>query len=342
MASLDEKDRYGDKLIKAEHARENQWAAERDRELITRLRHQADERAATAEQRGTVLKVFKRILCPISFDKGSLAALDLAKHLAAQNDAELDVLHVRTMFGIPARRGVATEVESEQSARLQLEEIARKHLANCRYNLSTFAGEAAQKVIDLQLTTGADLIVMGTHGRRGAPRFFLGSVADRVVREAGCPVLTTKVARTASLATTRYATRRILCPLDFEESSLKALDLASRMAGQNGAEMYLVHVCPSILVPLGGLVTDRVMAEEDAKQRMEEIARTRLRDIRYELLITTGNAPERVRTMRSGLGADLIVMGTHGRRPASRFFLGSVADRVIRESACPVITVRQE
>ena len=75
----------------------------------------------------------------------------------------------------------------------------------------------------MQSSLMADLIVMGTHGRRGAPRFFLGSVAERVVREAGCPVLTTRMSTAPQSSTILKAFNRILCPIDFEENSLKSV-----------------------------------------------------------------------------------------------------------------------
>jgi nucleotide-binding universal stress UspA family protein len=220
---VEERDRYGDKLHAVEKAREDQWVAERDRELLVKLRGQADERARKEPKEKQTAKIFRRILRPIDFEEGSLSALDLAKRLAAENDAELDVLHVRSTFAVPARRGVATEVESEQSARQRLEEVATRRLANFRYRPLVITGGAVERITDVQSSLIVDLIVMGTHGRRGAPHFFLGSVAERVVREAGCPVLTTRMATEPQSSTTLKAFNRILCPIDFEESSLKAL-----------------------------------------------------------------------------------------------------------------------
>ncbi len=338
---MDESDRYGDKLREVEKAREDQWAAERDRELLVKLRRQADERTVTAPNEKRTAKVFRRILCPIDFEEGSLSALHLAKRLAVENDAELDVLHVRSTFAVPARRGVATVVESEESARQKLEEIATRRLVNIRHRLLVMTGRAAERVADVQSSLIVDLIVMSTHARRAVPHFFLGSVAERVIREAGCPVLTTRLATEPQSSTTLKAFNRILCAIDFEESSLKALDLAGKLAAQTGAELYLLHVCPAVMIPLGGPITDQVMAEKLAKQKLEEVAARDLLDLRYQILITTGDIAERVTNFQSALGIDLIVIGTHGRRAVPRFFLGSVAERVVREAACPVLTIRQ-
>ncbi len=192
MAGSDEKDRFGDKLANIEKAREDQWAAERDRELLAKLRQASEARAAAERKQTETTKLFSRILCPLDFEEGSLKALQLAIQLAAQNKAELYLLHVCPMVVIPLGGPVTEPVMAEQSARQKLEEIASRDLAGIRYELLVITGDAAERVINVQAGLAADLIVMGTHGRGGLSRIFLGSVAERVVREASCPVLTTR------------------------------------------------------------------------------------------------------------------------------------------------------
>ncbi|MGD0291583.1 MAG: universal stress protein [Candidatus Binataceae bacterium] len=185
-----ETDRYGDKLRQVEKAREDQWAAEKDRELLARLRQQSEERTATERQQGKTSKLFNRILCPIDFDENSLKALDIARRLASQNDAELYLLHVCATVFVPLGGPVTDRVMAEQSAQRRMEEITGQNLFNIRCQLLVTTGDAGQWITAVQSALDADLIVMGTHGRRAVPRFFLGSVAERVVREAECPVLT--------------------------------------------------------------------------------------------------------------------------------------------------------
>jgi universal stress protein A len=192
MAGSDEKDRLGDKLADIEKAREDVWAAERDRELLARMRQIAEERAAAEKQPPGAAKVFTRILCPLDFEEGSMKALVLAIRLAAQNKAELYLLHVCPAVVIPLGGAVTEPLMAEQSARQRLEEIATRDLAGIRHELLVTTGDAAERVINAQSALAGDLIVMGTHGRGGLRRLFLGSVAERVVREASCPVLTTR------------------------------------------------------------------------------------------------------------------------------------------------------
>jgi Universal stress protein family len=101
MTASDERDRYGEKLRQVEQAREDQWAAQRDRELLAKLRQEANERAAKDQQAAKTSKLFKRILCPMDFDDNSLKALNFASRLASENDAELYLLHVCSIVFVP-------------------------------------------------------------------------------------------------------------------------------------------------------------------------------------------------------------------------------------------------
>ena len=153
---------------------------------------------------------FKKILCPIDFDENSIAALDAAGEIARQSDATVEVLHVVPIImqasGMPIYVDVYTQQEKDSQARLM--ELAKTHLAGMKYEkyeLETTVAQPAAAILHAQKTTGADVIVMGTHGRRGLAHFFLGSVAERVVREAQCPVLTIRGHHVAEQSTTAHA-----------------------------------------------------------------------------------------------------------------------------------------
>jgi universal stress protein A len=136
--------------------------------------------------------------------------------------------------------------------------------------------------------------------------------------------------------------RNILCPVDFEDSSVYALDTAGDMARQNDGVVFVLHIVPMIVPPMGMPVYVQLYESQrqTAATKLEEIGRNRLTGVKYELLTEMGEpAPLILRTAARAL-ADLIVMGSHGRRGFSRLFLGSVAELVLRESKCPVLTVR--
>jgi universal stress protein A len=134
---------------------------------------------------------FSKILCPVDFDANSIAALEFAGELAQERNATLEILHV---VPLPLGPEVAIPFDKlERIARTRLERLARQKVSpKPRYTIHIRTGDPAGEAIHLAEQTGADLIVMATHGRRGLSRFVLGSVAERVVRESPCPVLTIK------------------------------------------------------------------------------------------------------------------------------------------------------
>jgi universal stress protein A len=132
---------------------------------------------------------FSNILCPVDFDQNSLAAISVASELARENKAALYLLHVLH----PAPEGDSSIGEIETAARTRLERIGHQRVkAGTSYELLVIKGDPAADVLQVASGLGADLIVMATHGRKGLRRLVLGSVAERVVREARCPVLTVK------------------------------------------------------------------------------------------------------------------------------------------------------
>jgi nucleotide-binding universal stress UspA family protein len=136
--------------------------------------------------------------------------------------------------------------------------------------------------------------------------------------------------------------RNILCPVDFDDSSMYALDTAGAVARQNDGTIFVLHVVPMIVPPIGMPVYVHLYEgqRQTASAKLEEIARKRLTGVKYELVTEMGDpAPVILRTAHRA-SADLIVMASHGRRGFSRLFLGSVAELILRESKCPVLTVR--
>jgi len=135
---------------------------------------------------------FTRVLCPVDFDQNSMAALEFAGELAGEEDgARLDLLHV---VPIPPGPEVAIQFDKlEGRARTRLERLIESRISpKVRYALHIRTGDPASEIIRMAADSGADLVVMATHGRKGLRRLVLGSVAERVVREAPCAVLTLK------------------------------------------------------------------------------------------------------------------------------------------------------
>ncbi len=137
---------------------------------------------------------YKRILCPIDFEENSLGALTVAAQFARHNDGTVLVVHVVPMVIPPTGMPVYVDIykSQEETAREKLREIAHKHLQGVKYELATQVGDPAGTIIKAARKLAPDVLVMATHGRRGFSRVFLGSVAEMVLREAPCPVLTVR------------------------------------------------------------------------------------------------------------------------------------------------------
>ena len=134
---------------------------------------------------------FKRILCPIAFDENAIEALVLAVQLARQNDATVILLYVVPFVMPPsyAPSNVYTSDVQQESARKRLQEVAQRYLKGIKCELSTHVGDVATTILRAAQEFAADVIVMATHGRHGVSRTLLGSVAQEIVRQSSCPVL---------------------------------------------------------------------------------------------------------------------------------------------------------
>ena len=136
---------------------------------------------------------YQTILCPVDFDENSLAAVKHAAQLAAGLDATLHLLHVITIIPTAPEIVQSLEPQSDLSARQRLQKIADRELMGIKHQLHTklaFASLIPRSILATAHELGADLIVMATHGRSGLPCLLLGSVAEAIVRNANCPVLT--------------------------------------------------------------------------------------------------------------------------------------------------------
>ncbi|MBV8135473.1 MAG: universal stress protein [Deltaproteobacteria bacterium] len=140
-----------------------------------------------------------------------------------------------------------------------------------------------------------------------------------------------------------YPFRRILSPIDFDDNSLAALEVAAQIARDNDGMLLLLHVVPMI-VPATGMpiyVDIYKGQEEAAREKLNEIAAERLRGFPHQILIHMGEPAGSILSTARREAADLIVMATHGRRGFYRVLLGSIAEMVLRNAPCPVLCVRR-
>jgi len=141
--------------------------------------------------------------------------------------------------------------------------------------------------------------------------------------------------------------RKILCPVDFDENSMTALDLACKVAAQNDASLCLMHVIPFPVAPLapgdvGAVPSSFPVWEQEATVKLEQIGQERIPStIRREFVSEIGLPAEVIVRTAAERHVDMVIMGTHGRSRSAvgHFFIGSVAERVVRESLCAVLIV---
>jgi acetoin utilization protein AcuB len=139
-----------------------------------------------------------------------------------------------------------------------------------------------------------------------------------------------------------YPFKKILCPVDFDENSAAALEVAAQIARRNDGDVLVLHIVPMVLPATDVPVYTDVykQQQEAARNRVKELAESHLRGVKHESVVRLTGPASGILAIARKINPDVIVMATHGRRGVSRFLLGSVAEAVLREAQCPVLTVR--
>jgi len=292
---------------------------------------------------------FKRILCPVDFSESSTRALAHAAALTRWYQADLTLLHVAPTFDAVQVRGdlgVPVEFVTPVTREEVLSEMSRlleRTGASPDAHLIAQVGDASTTIVRQALTTRTDLIVIGTHGRRGFKRLLLGSVAETVLHEAPCPVLTVSP-HTEAASSDVVTFKRILCPIDFSPSALQALGFALDLARQAGGLVTLLHVVEWLAEdePTHFNVPEfRGHMVNEAKQRLRSLVAEESRAwCEIDDLIVSGRAHREILRAAEARSADLIVMGAQGIGGVGLALFGSTTQQVVRGATCPVLTVR--
>jgi nucleotide-binding universal stress UspA family protein len=200
-------------------------------------------------------------------------------------------------------------------------------------------GEPPDVIVNIAREKKADLITMGTYGRKGLKRLILGSVTSGVVSNSPCDVLVVK--KPCSECTGSY--KSVLVSFDGSESSRKAVERACEYAKIDGAQVTVLYVIPRYEEMIGFLRTESIrksMQQEASKIVDSAMQIASARGVVPERVIEEGHAADRVVEFASKSGKDLIVMGSHGWRGVSKALMGSTAERVITHSSIPVLVAR--
>jgi nucleotide-binding universal stress UspA family protein len=299
------------------------------------------------------------ILCPIDFSDGSRHALDHAVTLARWYHARLTVVHVHQLsmpVYAPSYLGpeglqtiVLTDLERRQLLDRLDVEVAEDRAAT-DLTIETVLDEAAnvpEAIVSRARTTSADLVVIGTHGRSGFERLLLGSVAEKVLRKAGCPVFTVPARAPDAVPREAGSIRRILCPVDFSSSSEGALEYAAAFARKAHASLTVLHVLElppdlSEYADASGLADYRNGRFQQARTQLSQAVKAAVRETcKADELVLVGRSHSEILRVADDQAADLIAMGVRGRGATDLLFFGSTTNHVVRQAQCPVLTIKE-
>ena len=292
-----------------------------------------------------------RILFPTDFSPFSAHALRHALALARRFKARLKVVHVipHVFPSGEADYFVAPWLMTPET-RQHIDDELRRFLTPARearvdHQTEVCEGDPWREIAQLAEEMPADLVVMGTHGRGGLERLFLGSVAEKLIRRLPCPVLTVCHEEGRTWDAPGLITR-IVCATDFSETSGEALRLALTFADGDDSQMTLLHVVESVpdfgealAIPhVGPLRQDLETAAHERLRKMIEGAASE--GVKITPRVVFGRAYKEILRVAAEERADLLVVGAQGHGVIEHMLSGSNAQHVIRGATCPVLTVR--
>ena len=200
-------------------------------------------------------------------------------------------------------------------------------------------GEPPEVIARTAQEMNADLIAMGTHGRRGIKRFIMGSVTSGVIGHAPCDVLVVK--KPCTRCTGEF--KSILLPFDGSVFSKKALSHAYALAKDEGSEVTALYVIPRYEEMIGFMKTDSIRKSlHKEAERIIELAKQSVSSngVTLATAIEEGNAADKIVETANRMKHDLIVMGSYGWRGVNKAILGSTTERVIMNASCPIMVVK--
>jgi nucleotide-binding universal stress UspA family protein len=279
-----------------------------------------------------------RILLATDFSTRSDRALRRATLLARQISAEISLIHVVDDDQPP--RLIKVE---ERAARELLDDLAATLREADRVDCETqvICGEPFQAIADEAERADADVIVMGPHRRQVLRDVFIGTTVERTIRTSRCPIIMAN-------AVPAGIYNRVLLATDFSDCSANAVKEARKLGLLDRFDVLVLHAFDA---PAQSMMTRSSMTMEQSKEYIAEeqdratgellkfLQKVDLRPSRRFVQLIELPIPEMIRNCVREHKVDLVVIGTHGRTGPAKFFLGSVAEEVLRESDVDVLVV---
>ena len=282
----------------------------------------------------------KKILCPVDFFPASDAAVSYAAELAGNYDASVQLLHVITPVAVGAYEYAidTTEIMKswEERATEEMTKIAaRVKEAGVEAEFEVRVGDVYEEIKEAIEKLKPDIIVMGTHGRRGVQRWFLGSTTERLLRHSPVPLIT--ISSTGEKPASP-GFKRILVTTDFSDGTADALAYAFSVAQENESQISLLHVVHDVAADVSGKYRQSLM--EGVQKQLEDLVPAEAAnwcDIKTR--VETGVPYRIILRILEDEKIDLLVMNIHGKGMLDRALLGSTAERVVRVASCPVMAI---
>jgi len=279
----------------------------------------------------------RRIAAAVDASEPARRAAERALSLAGHREVETTFVHVYDAG--PAETATILTAESVMERNRDAGEQAIKALvtelgAPETRTMLRLGRDVPGTICEAARELEADLIVMGTIGRTGVSRFFLGSVAENVMRRAHCPVWVERPSDPAM----RDVDRLVVCT-DLSPLSEAGLSLAAEVATELGCAVEIVYAFET---PYRGLSIDvRRSLTAELRQQLSVLASKYFEGSAPRVTIVEGaNVVDGITAHASRISADLLVLASHGRTGLSRVFMGSVAERVARFAPCSVLVAR--
>jgi nucleotide-binding universal stress UspA family protein len=298
-----------------------------------------------------MINIVTHVLFATDFSPCSAPAFRYAVEWAKVFNAQLTIFHGLSLQpGLDIDAGIAQRYLDEQR------NVAQDHLAQLlaeaqqqvpQTSIEIRTGLASTQICDVAREHKTDLIIIGTHGWTGFNLVLFGSVAERVIQRAPCPVLSIpdrSPEETAGMHSLTIQPRQMVLPIDFSDCSIDAYEYGVQMAKWFDASLTLVHAIEPLSYSLDFSLTHPLEEKANRKkveQRLQALTAVLTEEglsARYELM--EKHSVEAILEAGSAQQADLLVMGTHSRKGLSRLILGSTTSKVLRHSPYPILTVK--
>lgn len=278
----------------------------------------------------------RNLVLATDFSDTALHAAAYARKFATAFAAKVSAVYADLFLPPLYFTGIQTEAltgtlhDWKEGARIQLQSYIHTHLPGLNAEAIVMEKLPAEGILAAAENVNADLIVLGTHGRRGLNRMMMGSVAETVLRESSRPVLTVGPNPKRDPGTLPEI-QQILCPINYTSIARESLELAATLSLKFDAQLTAIHVVESH--------AQKNQQEDELKQLCDWIPGEMRSRCNLRELTDRGNAAEQVIQMANSIGCDLIVIGAQHKRFSDTTVIGTTTVRILRHAPCPVLTL---